>query len=132
MQRSGERDIDHERLGRSGQSLVTALAALGRLLGVPERDVERRVQVFFDPVLTSIDFHRHGYAAIEIIGTDGAAKPIFAVVRARDAIVDLVVAQHRQHRSELLLLYQARIIGQVAHDGERDQVSITEAACRPR
>jgi hypothetical protein len=55
---------------------------------------------------------------------DAAAQPELRIVRARDGVCDLGVAQHRQNWAELLFLDQSRIVADVANNRRFDEIAL--------
>jgi hypothetical protein len=63
-------------------------------------------------------------SALEILRPDTAAEPELRIVRARDGVFDLGIAQHRQNWAELLLPDQSRIVTDVANNRRLDEIAL--------
>src|SRR5258707_1834664 len=71
-----------------------------------------------------IDPGRHVERAVAVRRPDRAAQAEFRVVGTCDHLVEIGIAQHRQHRAELLLANQPGVVGDVAHDGRLDEIAV--------
>ena len=78
-------------------------------------------------VIAVVDLVHPGHAAIDVLGgavdlahvvrPDRGTEPVTRVVRAPDRIVEVGVAEHRQHRPEHLFRYKPRVLARLGHHG---------------
>ncbi|MNQ55671.1 hypothetical protein D3C85_697700 [compost metagenome] len=76
-----------------------------------------------DPDHAAVDALGDRQGSLGIGRPDRAAETVFAVVGARDHLVNAVVWQDRHQRSELFLAHQARVVWNVTHDRRRNEVA---------
>src|SRR5712672_2628851 len=106
------------------QASVTQFGSDAGLLVAPEGNVGLQVEMPVDPDRARIDLRGHGEGPLEILRPDAAAEPELRIVRARDGVFDLGIAQHRQNWAELLLPDQSRVVADVANNRRFDEIAL--------
>src|SRR3984893_17191066 len=116
--------VDDPGLGIFRQASVAQFGSDAGLLVAPEGNVGLQVEMPVDPDRARIDLRGDGEGPLGILRPDAAAEPELRIVRARDGVFDLGIAQHRQNWAELLLPDQSRIVADVANNRRFDEIAL--------
>src|SRR5581483_2263428 len=109
-------------LGEPVQAPGAVLDADTAPLGAAEGLVRRERQVGVHPCRAALEALGHVGRPIGVAAPDGAAEAEVRGVGPLDGVVDVAVGDHRQGGAELLLVDDARAVGEVGQDRRLEEV----------